>query len=354
MRDVVERLDAWHADGRRSAVATVVATKRSAPRGPGAKMAIAEDGAVEGAVSGGCVEGAVVAVADEVLRGAAPRLLEFTISDEQAWDVGLPCGGEIAVWVDRAEGLPVERFAALARSGGRGALVTRLDDGARLLVDAGGDRTGTLGRPELDAAAAGHAAELMWSARSEQRHIEGIPVFVDAVVPPGRLIIVGAVELAGALASVARGQGWRALVADPRPRFAAPGRFPDAEQVVAAWPADAIARVGGIDAATAVAVLTHDPKVDDEALALALRSPAFFVGAIGARRTQAARRERLLARGLTEAELDRLSGPIGLDLGATTPAETALSIMAEIVAVAHGRSGGRLRDAAGRIHEEPR
>ncbi len=354
MRDVVERLDAWHADGRRSAVATVVATKRSAPRGPGAKMAIAEDGAVEGAVSGGCVEGAVVAVADEVLRGAAPRLLEFTISDEQAWDVGLPCGGEIAVWVDRAEGDPVEGFAALARGGGRGALVTRLDDGARLLVDAAGTRTGTLGSRELDEVAAGHAAELMWSGRSEQRQVEGIPVFVDAVVPPGRIIIVGAVELAGALASVARGQGWRALIADPRPRFASPERFPDAERVVAAWPAAAFEQLGGIDAATAVAVLTHDPKVDDEALELALRSPARYVGAIGARRTQAARRERLLARGLTEAELGRLAGPIGLDLGASSPAETALSIMAEIVAVAHGRRGSRLRDAAGRIHEEPR
>ncbi len=354
MRDVVERLDAWRAGGRRSAVATVVATKRSAPRGPGSKMAIADDGAVEGAVSGGCVEGAVVAVADEVLRGAPPRLLHFTIADEEAWDVGLPCGGEISVWVDRAEGDPAEAFAALARSGGRGALVTRLDDGARLLAGEDGSRTGTLGSAALDEAAAAHAAELMWAERSEQREVEGIPVFVDAVAPPGRLLVVGAVELAGALAAQARLLGWRALIADPRPRFASPERFPDAERVVAAWPAAAFEQLGGIDAATAVAVLTHDPKVDDEALELALRSPARYVGAIGARRTQAARRERLLARGLTEAELGRLAGPIGLDLGAATPAETALSIMAEIVAVAHNRSAGRLRDAAGRIHEEPR
>ncbi len=352
MRDVVRRLDAWRGEGRSVAVATVVATKRSAPRGPGAKMAIADDGAVEGAVSGGCVEGAVVAVADEILRGAPPRLLEFTIDDEQAWDVGLPCGGEIAVWVDRADGDPAERFAALAREGGRGALVTRLDDGRRVLVEDGGARTGSLGAPGLDEAAAREAAALMWAERSEQRELEGVPVFVDAVVPPGRLVIVGAVELAGALASLAAAQGWRAFVVDPRPRFAAPERFPEAEEVVAAWPAAGIEQVGGLDPATAVAVLTHDPKVDDEALALALRSPAGYVGAIGARRTQAARRERLLARGLSEAELDRLAGPIGLDLGAATPAETALSIMAEIVAVRHGRAGGRLRDAAGRIHEE--
>ncbi len=350
----MERLDAWRAEGRRSAVATVVATKRSAPRGPGAKMAIADDGAVEGAVSGGCVEGAVVAVADEVLRGAPPRLLRFTIADEEAWDVGLPCGGEIAVWVDRAEGDPVDAFAALARSGGRGALATRLDDGARLLVGADGGRTGTLGSPALDEAAAAHASELMWAERSEQREAAGVPVFVDAVAPPGRLIVVGAVELAGALAAQARLLGWRAFVADPRPRFATPERFPDAEEVVAAWPADAFAQVGGIDPATAVAVLTHDPKVDDETLEIALRSPARYVGAIGARRTQAARRARLLARGLTEAELGRLAGPIGLDLGASTPAETALSIMAEIVAEGRGRSGGRLRDATGRIHEVPR
>jgi xanthine dehydrogenase accessory factor len=175
-----------------------------------------------------------------------------------------------------------------------------------------------------------------------------------AGVPPRRLLIVGAVELAGALASLAVVQGWRAFVVDPRPGRAEPGAFPEAERILRARPTDAFAQVGGLDPATAVAVLTHDPEVDDEALAVALRSPAGYVGALGSRRTQAARRERLLAHGLTPAELDRLAGPIGLDLGATTPPETALSILAEIVATRHGRTGGRLRDAAGPIHEEPR
>jgi xanthine dehydrogenase accessory factor len=240
-------------------------------------------------------------------------------------------------------------FADLARSGGRGALVTAIGGpaaGAKLLVDADGARTGSLGDPALDEQATGAAVELMWAERSERRG----ELFVDACFPPPRLIVFGAVDLAAAVCRVARVSGWRSFVVDPRATFARPERFPDADQVVAAWPEEALARLGGLDRATAIAVLTHDPKLDDAALLLALRSDAGYIGAMGSRRAQAARRERLLALGVGEQELERISAPIGLDLGASSPEGTALSIVAEIVALRHGRSGGRLAVAGGRIH----
>ena len=177
------------------------------------------------------------------------------------------------------------------------------------------------------------------------------PAFTEPETPAPKLILVGAVELAAALSRLARALGWRVYVVDPRERFAVAGRFPDAEAVLAAWPEEAFAQAGGIDEATAVAVLTHDPVLDDPALEIALRSPAMFVGAMGSRRTQAARRERLAAAGLSEDDLARLAGPVGLDLGARTALETALSILGEIVAVRHGRNGGRLTAGEGSIRE---
>jgi xanthine dehydrogenase accessory factor len=238
-------------------------------------------------------------------------------------------------------------FTDLARSGGRGALVTSLKDGGKMLVGVDGGRTGSLGDPVTDEEAAGHAEELMWAERSERRG----DLFVDVTFPPPRLIVCGAVDFAAALCRMARATGWRPFVVDPRARFAQPARFPDAEEVVAAWPEQAFARLGGIDRATAIAVLTHDPKLDDAALVLALRSDAGYIGAMGSRRAQSKRRERLLAKGIEEGDLARISAPIGLDLGALTAEETALSIMAEIVAMRHGRGGGRLAGASGRIHE---
>ncbi len=352
MRDVIADLDAWRADGQRAAVATVVSVKRSAPRPPGAKMAVAQDGSVTGMVSGGCVEGAVVTAAEEVIAGGPPRLLHFGIADAEAWDVGLPCGGEIDVWVDRLDDPLAERFGTLAREGGRGALVTRLDDGRRLLVDTDARRDGTLGTAALDEAAALAADRLLWLERSERMELDGVPVFVDVTAPPPRLIIVGAIDLAEALARLATISGWRAFVTDPRGRFATAERFPSAERVVAGWPAKAVQELGGIDRATSVVVLTHDPKIDDAALEVALHSEAAYIGVMGSRRMQATRRARMLELGFTDADLERLSGPVGLDLGALTPQETALSVMAEIVAVRHGRDGGRLKHStAARIHE---
>jgi xanthine dehydrogenase accessory factor len=347
MRDVLEAVRTWTGEGRSVALGTVVGVKRSAPRPPGAKMAVASSGELHGAVSGGCVEGAVVQVAEEVLRGGSPRLLRFGIADEEAWEVGLPCGGEIDVWVEEYGSAEQEAFAALAEADGRGALVTDVETGRRMLFSEDGGEVGSLGSVERDALARVHADDLMWAERSELR--DGL--FVDATFPAPRLIVFGAIDFAAQLCTLARTSGWRPFVVDPRTRFATAERFPDAVEVVAAWPEQAFEQLGGIDRATSIAVLTHDPKLDDAALTIALRSPAAYVGAMGSRRAQEKRRERLLAQGMTEEELARLSAPVGLDLGAITPEETALSIMAEVVAVRRGHAGGRLREARGRIHE---
>ena len=245
-------------------------------------------------------------------------------------------------------------FAAIAAADGRAALVTLVEGGevgAKLLVRADGVTSGGLGDAELDAAAVEAAEELMWAERSEIREVGDVSLFVDVTAPAPRLVIFGAVDYAAALCRLARAAGWRPFVCDPRSQFATRERFPEAEEVLADWPEQAFARLGGTDRATYIAVLTHDPKLDDAALEIALRSEAPYVGAMGSRRAQAQRRERLLGAGLEEELLARVAAPIGLDLGAVTPEETALSIMSEVVAVRNGREGGRLSSAAGRIHE---
>ena len=349
MQDVLSELALWKERGDRIALATVIDVQRSAPRPPGAKMAVNDRGEIAGSVSGGCVEGAVAEIADGILRGDPPQLLHFGIADSDAWDVGLPCGGEIDVWV---EAYRPGRFEDVARAGGRAAEVTVLEGaspGAKLLLEADGARSGSLGSPELDDEAARMADELLWAETSERRG----SLFVDVVGPSPRLIVFGAVDIAASLCSVARVCGWRSYVVDPRARFATPSRFPDAEEVIAAWPEDAVAQLGAIDPATSIVVLTHDPKLDDAALLLALHSPARFIGAMGSRRAQAKRRERLVELGVSEEEMARISAPVGLDLGAIAREETALSIMSEIVAARHGRDGGRLAERKGRIHEVP-
>ena len=349
MNDVLPDLNKWINRGDRIAIATVVAVKKSAPRPPGAKMAVNEDGEIIGAVSGGCVAGAVVEIADQVLRGGQPLLVHFGIADEQGWDVGLPCGGEIDVWIQEYQ---PGRFAEIARDGGRAAEVTLIEGdekGKKVLFDEDLSQSGTLGSPELDAQARRAAEDHLWAETSE---LHG-PMFVDVVGPAPRLIMFGAVPIAAALCTLSRAAGWRPFVVDPRRRFATRERFPDADEILAMWPDEAFAQLGGIDPATSIVVLTHDPKLDDAALLIALRSPARFVGAMGSRRAQESRRERLLAEGMTDEELARLAAPVGLDLGAISAEETALSILAEVVATRHGRDGGRLTAAGGRIHEVP-
>jgi xanthine dehydrogenase accessory factor len=354
MRDVLPEIVEWLDRGDRIALATVVEVVRSAPRPPGAKMAVNERGEVAGAVSGGCVEGAVLESAQQVLSSGEPRMQRFGIADEGAWDVGLPCGGEIGVFVEALGDSSTETFMRVAAEEGRAALITVVSGpdrlGAKLLVRTDADREGTLGGPSLDATATTIGQELLWGERSDLRQHAAYGLFCDVVAPQPRLLVFGAVDYASALCRLARGCGWRPYVIDPRRAFATSERFPDADGVIAAWPEEGVARVGGIDAATAIAILTHDPKLDDAALSVALSSDACYIGAMGSRRAQAKRRERLLEAGFTEEAQTPISAPIGLDLGAVSTEETALSIMAEIVAARHGHSGGRLADAQGRIH----
>ena len=249
---------------------------------------------------------------------------------------------------------PQGQFAQLARDLDRGALVTIMRGpnlGARMLVRTDGSTDGTLGDPALDRVAAVHADELMWAERSEAREEGDVLLFVDVVFPAPRLVIFGAIDFAAQLCTLARVSGWVPYVSDPRGFFARRDRFPDAEEVFVGWPDKTFDALGGIDRAMSIAVLTHDPKLDDAALEIALRSDAAYVGAMGSHRMQAKRHDRLVAKGITDEELARLSAPIGLDLGALTPEETALSIMSEIVALRRGRPGGRLSHASGRIHE---
>jgi xanthine dehydrogenase accessory factor len=249
------------------------------------------------------------------------------------------------------------QFAQVALAGERAALITVVRSegapalGTKLLVRADGATSGSLGDERLDQLARADAEELIWIERSELRDHGDVALFVDVTGPPPRLVVFGAVDFAAALCRVARAAGWRPFVVDPRSRFATAERFPEAEAVLAEWPAAALARLGGIDRATYLAVLTHDPKLDDAALLAALDSDAPYIGAMGSRRAQARRRERLLAAGVGEAQLERIAAPIGLDLGGTTAEETAVSIMAELIAVRNGRDGGRLSAARGRIHE---
>jgi xanthine dehydrogenase accessory factor len=352
-RSLIDTIDAWAVNGEPVVVATVVATKKSAPQPAGTKMALSASGRVAGAVSGGCVEGAVVEVAERVIEGAGPALRHYGIADDEAWEVGLPCGGEVSVWIE-AYGTLQRRFHGLARDGVRAALVTALEHvptpGAKLLVLADGATEGTLGNPALDLAAVELAGEALWTECSEQVSAAGAELFVDVVAPPPRLIVFGAVDFAAQLAEVAKLAGWRAFVIDPRARFATSERFPAAERVIAAWPQEALAQLEPLDRAAAVAVLTHDPKLDDAALMAALASDARYIGAMGSRRAQLSRRERLLAAGVSEEQLKRIAAPIGLDLGARTAAETAVSILAEIIALRNGRAGGRLRDGVGPVH----
>jgi xanthine dehydrogenase accessory factor len=241
-------------------------------------------------------------------------------------------------------------FAEVAREDGRAALVTVVNGphaGERMLVRADGTREGSLGDAELESEAVEGANELMWEERSELRG----DLFIDITAPAPRLFIFGAVEYANHLAHLAKVTGWQPYVIDPRAQFATEERFPDATEVVVSWPGAAFEHLGGIDKATYLAVLTHDPKIDDEVLTLALAAEPAYIGAMGAKRTQADRRERLLAAGLGEDDISRISAPIGLDLGGASAEEVALAIMAELVAVRYGREAGRLSQrAAGKIH----
>ena len=323
MRELAQSIQRWRSRGDRIALATVVATRRSAPRPVGAKLAISERGELQGSVSGGCVESDVAVQAAEVIAEGTPRLLTYGITDDMAWNVGLPCGGEIDVFVERFEGeLPESDEPAVS--------VTVLE----------GERAGERRLLGPDAVEPGPSRVL---------EVDGESVFAEMLGPPPRVVVIGAIDTAEELCRAAKSLGWHTVVTDPRPALTTRERLPSPDELLVAWPDEALEQLAP-DGDTAVVVLTHEERLDVPALTSALEGEAFYVGAIGSRRTQAKRRERLLEAGVAEEQLERLCGPAGLDLGAQTPAETAVSILGEILAVRAGRSGGRLREGSGRIH----
>lgn len=339
MREVLSDIDRWLAQGKSVALATVVKTWGSAPRREGAKMALTPEGDLSGSVSGGCVEGAVYEEGVQALREGRPRLLHFGVADETAWEVGLACGGTIEVFVEPLDPAHYRRLRDLiaAERGVAVATVVRGPEAAlgRRLALSDGERWGDLA-PPLEGAAEAAAREALANGKPRLVELEGAQVFVDVVPPPPTLVMVGGVHIAIALAQIAKALGYRTVVVDPRRAFGNPERFPHVDRLIQAWPQEAFAELQ-LNENTAVATLTHDPKIDDPALQIALASPAFYVGALGSAKTQARRRERLAAAGLPSEALARLRGPIGLDLGGQTPEEIAVAIMAEIVAARHER-----------------
>ncbi|SEM28155.1 XdhC family protein [Streptacidiphilus jiangxiensis] len=376
MQDIAEQLTAWHSAGSSFAVATVVAVSGSAPRDPGAALAVDADGEAVGSVSGGCVEGAVYELCREALTTGEPVLHRFGYSDEDAFAVGLTCGGIIDVFVQPVRpGADDGMDAGLAyvHSGTPVALVRCISGPAHLLgatlAVTGDAHHGTLNSPLLEDASVRQARAMLDAGRTGQLTfgLDGRPCdpnseeaavfFVESYTPAPRMIVFGAIDFAGAVARVGKFLGYDVTVCDARPVFATERRFPEADRVVVEWPhryLDAEAAAGRLDARTALCVLTHDAKFDIPLLERALRMPLGFVGAMGSRRTHLERLDRLREAGLTEVEINRLRSPIGLDLGARTPEETAVAVAAEIVA--HRRGGGCLPLSAhdGPIHHDHR
>lgn len=346
MRDVLPDIERWLEEGKRVALATVVKVYGSAPRPLGAKMAVSEATEMSGSVSGGCVEGAVLQEALDVLAKGQPRLLAFGISDEQAWDVGLACGGSIEVFVEpmnTAENAPVweglrtalheERLAAVATVL-RGPLT-----GRKMLFWPQGTTEGTLGHPALEARLREAATEALARQQTQRLTVpvgeETADVLLEVFPPSPKLVIVGAVHIAIPLVTFAKALGFRTIVVDARQVFATPERFGHADELRIGWPEDVLQALP-LDEATYVVVLTHDEKLDNPALKVALERPVRYVGALGSRKTHARRVRALKEMGLTDEQIARIHAPIGLDINARTPEEIAVAIMAEIVAARNG------------------
>ncbi|MFD5074017.1 XdhC family protein [Streptomyces sp. NPDC058371] len=370
MREILPALSRWYARGAPFGLATVVAVSRSAPRDPGAAMAVGPGDEVVGSVSGGCVEGAVFELAQEVVASGEARLETFGYSDEDAFAVGLTCGGEITVLVRRVTPDEDPSFGAVADSVAAGhpvTVATVIDGpaprGATLAVRPDGERgaaevvAGTLGPAGLDAAVAADArGELALGATglrhygpNGERREDDVTVFLHSFAPPPRMLVFGAIDYAAAVARIGVFLGHRVTVCDARPVFATPERFPAGVEVVVDWPHRYLSGTD-TDARTVICVLTHDPKFDVPLLEEALRRPAAYIGAMGSRRTHEERMRRLREAGVGERELSRLRSPVGLDLGARTPEEVAVSVAAEIVALRWGGTGAPLTATAGAIH----
>jgi xanthine dehydrogenase accessory factor len=365
MKELLETLSSWQGEGSKAGRAVVVRTFGSAPRPEGAVLLHAPDGRIAGSVSGGCVEGAAAEQIEHAWETGKARVIRYGISDEQAWDVGLACGGTIDVLIEPT--VPSASVRAATESlgaGGHGAAVVTplpLDsppaeggphepgEGAtpepKLVVTEDGRLEGSLGDRALDGALVDEALAALRRGLSRTLELGGRSLFVEVFPVRPRLIVVGAVEVARPLARLAKELGFEVVVIDGRAAFATPERFPDVDRLIVGWP-DEIADDIGLGRNDAVAVLTHDVKFDEPAIIEALRRRCRYVGAVGSRKTQAERRRRLHEAGVSTDRLADLRGPIGLDLGGRQPAETALAILAEIVAERYGGSGVPMRDRA--------
>jgi len=365
MRDVLDELLRWWEADEPVGLATVTATWSSAPRQPGAAMAVGPDGTAAGSVSGGCVEGAVYELCREVAESGVAQTVRYGITDDDAYEVGLPCGGTIELFVERVDRetfpqLPL--LVAAIRENRPVALLSGVEGPAgRHIVVTADDRTGSLGGDRLDDAATDDSRGLLAAGRTGLLHYgphgerrgSGATVLVTSFAPPARMLVFGATDHAAAVARIGAFLGYRVTVCDARPVFATARRFPEAHEVVVDWPhryLAAEAEAGRVDGRTVVCVLTHDPKFDVPVLEVALELPLGYIGAMGSRRTHDDRLKRLAETSLPEAAIARLASPIGLDLGARTPEETAVSVAAEIVALRWGGSGTRLTETEGRIH----
>jgi len=339
MREIFSAIDRWSSDNNVLALATVINTWGSSPRGISAKMLVNAEGEMAGSVSGGCVEGAVVEVAMEVIQTGIPQRLHFGVSDETAWEVGLACGGEIEVFVRLLDN---NVFEALKSGWERGepsvlcVVIKGTEDylGHEILYHSRGRIAGNISYSHLEVidSLAMDALNRGTSSKMMVTLMNGVEdeIFIDVIPSPPVFIIIGGVHIAIPLVAFANTLGFQTIVIDPRRKFGSPDRFKHAAQVINGWPQKVLTELN-LSPSTAVAVLSHDPKIDDPALETVLSSSAFYVGALGSKKTQSARRERLLASGLTEIQVNRIKGPIGLDLGARSPEEIALAIMADII-----------------------
>lgn len=365
MKELLDTLESWKADAVGVGRAVVVRTFGSAPRPEGAVLLFADDGRIAGSVSGGCVEGAAAEEIQRARETGHARVIRYGISDEQAWDVGLACGGTIDVLVEPVvPSLAVDAAWASLGAGGLGsAVVTPLPPDSppgefgphepgtgappepKLIVTQDGQMSGSLGSPELDAVLVETAADTLRRGLSRTIELGGRSLFIEVFPVRPRLVVVGGVEVARSLVRLARELGFETVVVDGRPAFATPERFPDVDRLIVGWPDEVAAEIG-LGPNDAVAVLSHDVKFDEPAIVEALRRGCRYVGAVGSRKTQADRRARLLEAGVSEDQLAQLRGPVGLDLGGRAPAETALAILAEIVAERYGGSGAPMRERA--------
>jgi len=339
MRDIFANAARWSAENDAIAVATVIQTWGSSPRQVGAKMAVTASEQVCGSVSGGCVETAVIETAYRVIKTGVPELLHFGVTQDEAWEVGLACGGSLEVFVNRFDPAKLEQVRSAVNSERAIVIATVIQGvpeliGREMIIGADGSITGTLGG-EIDAWVIEAAQTAFADGQPRRVTPSGDPlpeIFLDVIAPAPEIVIVGGVHIGVALAQLAKVLGYRTTLIDPRTTFGSEERFPDVDRLINAFPTQALNAIT-LSPLSAVVVLSHDPKLDDPALRIALPSCAFYVGAIGSKSTQSQRRERMLAGGMTETDLAKLHGPIGLDLGGRTPPEIALAIMSEIVAV---------------------